>query len=177
MTSPDLAAGRQPQVRARRIGGFAKGKPHQIGIECGGSIGDGNAEVGVSGIIPAPMAGTFSFSAAENPMYAASPETISPSLPAASSRTWRIQASAFSLASRTSAFAFAFRLNLRAPSDGVLLIACNVPRMSPASAACGTPRSRALPRVLRSASKVTSLPASIKARQSAATGLVSPSVP
>ncbi len=168
MTGPDLAPGRQPHVRARRIGGFAKGAPQQFGDEAiaetveparqrpRGRNGDGNAEVGVSGIIPAPMTGTASFSAAEKPMNAARPATISPSLPAATSRTWRIQASAFSLAMRASACAVALRLFLPATTEEILVTDCEVPRMSPASAECGTPRSRALPNVPRSASNVTS---------------------
>ena len=103
----------------------------------------------MSGIIPAPMTGTPSFSAAEKPMNAARPATISPSLPAATSRTWRIQASAFSLAILAIAFVVAFRLFFPATTDEMLVTDWTVARKSPASAACGTPRSRALPNVPR----------------------------
>ncbi len=130
------------------------------GTHPGGRNGEGNAVVGVIGIIPEPTLFTSRYSAAENPTNATSPATRMASQPFPASMMARSHDSAFSLAILASARAVSLKPPPLATTPAMVWSAPRAPRILPLSAVVGTPSASALASVAASASSRASCPAS-----------------
>src|SRR6185437_1516443 len=141
----------------------------QRGTSPGGRNGEGNSAVGVMGINPAPIPGIPRYSAADKPTNDASADSMMASQPFPAATTSR---------SHSSVLALVMRVRSRMVSAGLVSFpGRSTFWISPASGVDAIPSAAALPRVTASANSRTSCPASMSARQRAASGRVSPSVP